>query len=283
MASSGSTSSAPRPHAPAVHSAPAAGRLHRIHHSVYSLVPRELLKREGLYMAAVLACGPGAVLSHRSAAALHGLRDCGPRKIEVTVPRRSGRRHAASRSIAPRPSPAQDVTVVNNIPCTTVARTLFDLAEVVDAPPARARLRPGRDRRGVRPQGDRGPARPQPHPPRRQPSARPRRATTSADADRERDRGATLALMPRIRPARAGGQCSSSTPATAARDPGRLRLARAARRRRDRRPQYHGTPPAFEADRRRDQRLTPRAGESSAPPGARSTPAARAAAGCSAS
>jgi hypothetical protein len=52
----------------------ATGRLHRIHAGVYSLVPRELLKREGLSMAAVLACGPGAVLSHRSAAVLHELR-----------------------------------------------------------------------------------------------------------------------------------------------------------------------------------------------------------------
>ncbi len=67
----------------------AAGRLHRIHHGVYSLVPKALLKREGLYMAAVLACGPGAVLSHRSAARLHELRDYGYTRIEVTVPRRS--------------------------------------------------------------------------------------------------------------------------------------------------------------------------------------------------
>jgi hypothetical protein len=38
-------------------------------------------------MAAVLACGPGAVLSHRSAAALHGLRATSRTKIEVTVAR----------------------------------------------------------------------------------------------------------------------------------------------------------------------------------------------------
>ena len=63
-----------------------AGRLHRIHKTVYSLVPKALLKREGLYMAAVLACGPGAVLSHRSAAVLHQLRDWGYTSIEVTVP-----------------------------------------------------------------------------------------------------------------------------------------------------------------------------------------------------
>lgn len=109
----------------------ATGRVHRIHQTVYSLVPRELLRRDGLYMAAVLACGPGAVLSHRSAAALLGLRDWGAMKIEVTVPRRSSRRHegiAVHRSTKLTP---QDVTVVNGIPCTSVARTLLDLAEVV--------------------------------------------------------------------------------------------------------------------------------------------------------
>ena len=54
-----------------------AGRLFRIHAAVYSLVPPNLLTPKGRYMAAVLACGPSAVLSHRSAAALHGLRNGG--------------------------------------------------------------------------------------------------------------------------------------------------------------------------------------------------------------
>jgi Protein of unknown function (DUF559) len=114
-----------------VHGRTATGRLHRIHHTVYSLVPKELLKRNGLYMAAVLACGPGAVLSHRSAAALLELRDWGHTKIEVTVPRRSSRRHDGVKVHRSTTLTAQDVTVVDNIPCTTVARTLFDLAEVV--------------------------------------------------------------------------------------------------------------------------------------------------------
>jgi len=117
--------------APAVRSRLATGRLHRIHHTVYSLVPKELLKRDGLYMAAVLACGPGAVLSHRSAAALQELRDWGWTKIEVTVPRRSGRRHKGIKVHRSTTLSDKDVTVVDNIPCTTVARTLLDLAEVV--------------------------------------------------------------------------------------------------------------------------------------------------------
>jgi len=115
----------------AVHCRHAVGRLHRIHHTVYSLVPRELLKRDGLYMAAVLACGDGAVLSHRSAAALHGLRDWGHTRIEVTVPKRSRRSHEGVKVHCSTTLTGKDVTVVNNIPCTSVARTLLDLAEVV--------------------------------------------------------------------------------------------------------------------------------------------------------
>ena len=109
----------------------ATGRLHRIHQTVYSLVPRELLKREGLYTAAVLACGPGAVLSHRSAARLHELRSDGYWKIEVTVPRRSRRRHEGVLVHCSTTLTATDITVVNNIPVTTVARTLLDLGELI--------------------------------------------------------------------------------------------------------------------------------------------------------
>jgi predicted transcriptional regulator of viral defense system len=108
-----------------------AGRLHRIHRGVYSLVPRELLTREGLYMAAVLACGEGAVLSHRSAARLHGLRNYGYHRIEVTVPRRSRRTHSGVAVHTSTTLTQADVTVVNAIATTTVARTLFDLGESI--------------------------------------------------------------------------------------------------------------------------------------------------------
>jgi very-short-patch-repair endonuclease len=83
-------------------------------------------------MAAVLACGPGAALSHRTAAALHCLRPSQRTNIEVTVPARSPRKRAGidvHRSTTLTPA---DVTVVNHIACTTVARTMFDLAEVVN-------------------------------------------------------------------------------------------------------------------------------------------------------
>jgi predicted transcriptional regulator of viral defense system len=113
----------------------AAGRLHRIHHGVYSLVPRELLTREGHWIAAVLACGSGAVLSHRSAAALLGLRAAGWTRVEVTVPGRSGRERDGIKVHRSTTLTPQDTTRTKNIPCTTVARTLLDLAEVLGRRP----------------------------------------------------------------------------------------------------------------------------------------------------
>jgi very-short-patch-repair endonuclease len=79
-------------------------------------------------MAAVLASGPGAVLSHRDAAALYGIRPSSRREIEVTVPRR---RHPRP-GIEPRLAalPADEITTHEGIPVTTVPRTLFDLAAV---------------------------------------------------------------------------------------------------------------------------------------------------------
>jgi hypothetical protein len=118
--------------ASAVRQRAAAGRLHRRFRGVYSIVPRNLLPREGHWMAAVLACGPGAVLSHLSAAALHGIRPHGGAYIDVTVPNRSARRHPGVRIRRSTTLIDRDITVVENIPCTTVARTMLDLAEVVN-------------------------------------------------------------------------------------------------------------------------------------------------------
>jgi hypothetical protein len=67
------------------------GRLHRIRQAVYSLTPRVMTQR-GMFMAAVLACGSDAVLSHGSAAYLWGLVDEWPDSIDVTAPNRRGRR-----------------------------------------------------------------------------------------------------------------------------------------------------------------------------------------------
>jgi hypothetical protein len=82
-------------------------------------------------MAAVLACGDGALLSQRAGAALQGLLGWGGGKIDVTIPRRSalsrpGIRVHRSTRLAP-----QDCAEVEGIPCTSVPRTLLDLAATV--------------------------------------------------------------------------------------------------------------------------------------------------------
>jgi uncharacterized protein DUF559 len=109
----------------------ARGRLHRIHRGVYAIVPRELLPREGLWLAAVLACGPSAALSHRSAAALQELRPTGSTLIDVCIPGRSSRGHQGVRLHRSNTLTPADITAVRGIPCTTVARTLLDLAGVL--------------------------------------------------------------------------------------------------------------------------------------------------------
>jgi len=105
----------------------AQGRLHRIHRGVYAFGHRAL-RQEGWWMAAVLACGEGAVLSHRSAAVAWGLLKPADGRIEVTSPRAGG---GALRSVRARHgdlAPA-DVTARHRIPITAVARVLLDLAE----------------------------------------------------------------------------------------------------------------------------------------------------------
>jgi very-short-patch-repair endonuclease len=69
----------------------AAGRLIRVHRGVYA-VGHAALSQDGIWMAAVLACGKGAVLSHRSAGALWRMIASPPRPIDVSVPGRTGRR-----------------------------------------------------------------------------------------------------------------------------------------------------------------------------------------------
>ena len=114
-----------------VRSRVAAGRLHRVHSGVYA-VGRPDLAVEGRWMAAVLASGRGAVLSHQSAAALHGLLASARTTIDIAVPRRSGRSRPGIRIHRLTRMPSADVVSVRAIPCTSVARTLLDLSGVVD-------------------------------------------------------------------------------------------------------------------------------------------------------
>jgi predicted transcriptional regulator of viral defense system len=106
------------------------GRLYRVHRGVYA-VGRPHLTQHGHWMAAVLACGPKAVLSHRSAAALHGIRADNRAKTDVTLPSPSARSRPTIDVHTSLTLRSRDVTTVDGIPCTTVARTLVDLGDVV--------------------------------------------------------------------------------------------------------------------------------------------------------
>jgi hypothetical protein len=106
-----------------------AGRLRRLYRGVYA-VGHAQLGREGRRLAAVLACGEGAVLSHVSAAAHWDLLATSAVLIDVTAPRgrHGGRCIRLHRS---RSLDARDTTNYRGIPITTVPRTLLDLAATV--------------------------------------------------------------------------------------------------------------------------------------------------------
>jgi very-short-patch-repair endonuclease len=107
------------------------GRLHKLHRNVYA-VGHKRVNQHGWWWAAVLAYGDKSLLSHRSAAALWGLARRRAGAIDVTAPlgrqgpsRRDGICHRGRLHPEDRDERA-------GIPVTTVARTLFDYAEVVD-------------------------------------------------------------------------------------------------------------------------------------------------------
>ena len=196
----------------------AAGRLHRLHRGVYA-VGHTVLSRNGAYLAAVLACGPHAVLSHRSAAALWGLRPSDAPRIDVTVPHTSGFRTTRT-IVVHRPLRTPDPMTHAGVPVTTPGRTLADLAlalprrQLENAVEAAERLQPTRRHRR--------------RPPRRQ--AAPRGSGRRPPLHPQRARG----RVPRaLRPLRHPAPAREQHPR---RRRGRLLLARAAADRRDRRP-----------------------------------------------
>ncbi len=143
-----------------------AGRLYRIHQRVYSLTPGLMTQRANL-LAAVLACGPDAVLSHRAAAYLWGIVDELREPIDVTAPNRRGRSPAGVASHRDGSLQPIDKTSLYGVPCTSVARTLLDFAgvapewevrkavaeaevlRILDRSRLRALLKRSRRRRGV--------------------------------------------------------------------------------------------------------------------------------------
>lgn len=124
----------------------ARGRLRPLHHGVYALGHAHL-RPEGRWLAAVLACGSGAALSHRSAAARHDLLPYASATIHVIAPR-SRHPQPGIKLHRARALDARDVTSVGAVPTTTVARTALDLAAT--EPPHRVeRYLAQADRQGV--------------------------------------------------------------------------------------------------------------------------------------
>jgi very-short-patch-repair endonuclease len=109
------------------------GRLHGIYRGVYAVAPPTTLTLEGRRVAAVLAYGPRAVLSHAAAAAHWDLRRSDGALVDVTVPSRAGcsRLRGIRLHRSGTLTPDQQ-TVHRGIPVTTVARTLVDLADRYD-------------------------------------------------------------------------------------------------------------------------------------------------------
>ena len=105
------------------------GHLQPLYRGVYA-VGHRILTRDGRRKAAVLACGTGAVLSHRSAAQVHGLLWPSEITFEVTRPR-SFRAQEGIRCHQARLRP-DEVTEVDGIPVTSAFRAAFDLAGLGD-------------------------------------------------------------------------------------------------------------------------------------------------------
>ncbi|HET8566912.1 MAG TPA: DUF559 domain-containing protein [Solirubrobacterales bacterium] len=105
------------------------GRLYPLFRSTFAVGhPRR--DRTCRLFAAALACGEGAVVSHGTAAALHGLWDFWTPDVEVIAPVEAGRKHdGIRRRFVPPPSPEQ-VMRKSGIPCTTPSRTIVDVARL---------------------------------------------------------------------------------------------------------------------------------------------------------
>src|SRR4051794_20566159 len=108
-----------------------AGRYLRLYEGVYAIGHAELTVA-GRRRAIVLACGPRAVLSHRSAAGAWGIRPDGAARWDVTVRKASAVAPDAPVRVYRHPTLRdEEVADLDGIPTTTVARTLLDLAAVV--------------------------------------------------------------------------------------------------------------------------------------------------------
>ena len=115
----------------------AAGYLIRLHRGVYA-VGHARLTAHGRWMAAVLACGDGARLSHRDALALHDLRRVGSGAVHVTAP--GVHRHAGIRCHTTRRPDRLGEASIDAIPATSLERTVLDEAVTLSAQRLRGTL-----------------------------------------------------------------------------------------------------------------------------------------------
>lgn len=107
-----------------------SGRLKPIHRGVYLVGP--VLPPFALEMAACLACGPMAVLSHRSAAAVWGFVPAGRRRtMDVIIKPGGGTRRLGITTHRPEGVEPDETTVFEGVPITTPGRTLYDIARVL--------------------------------------------------------------------------------------------------------------------------------------------------------
>ena len=176
------------------------GRLHRVHQGIYSLVPLPALPPLALELAAVLACGDAALLSHHSAAAVWGFGRSFNGDVDVTVVggdcgrTRNGIRVHRVSELDPR-----DVRRYQGIPITSPARALLEIApdltdrqleRALDEALDQARDHPRRDRRGPRRL---------PTPPRRRPPQSGSRPRPPHHRDALRRRGSPARADPQSR------------------------------------------------------------------------------------
>jgi hypothetical protein len=127
------------------------GQLHSLHHGVYA-VGHANVPLEGRFLAAVKTCGPGAVLSHFSAAALWEMVDWDARHPEVTVRDTTPRVHPGILVHRTRYLDARDRRRHRGVPVTSPARTALDVASQLPEGAARRAVRQALSKRwlGVR-------------------------------------------------------------------------------------------------------------------------------------
>ena len=232
-----------------------AGRLHRVHRGVYAAVAPELLTEEGHLVAALLAAGEGALLSHGTAAWRWRIIPAPPSVIELAVPRD----HAQIEGLT--------VFVSRNLRAgdSTPQRPLPHHLRPAHPPGPRHPLRPPRAAQSAR--GSRVPARPAPADVERtlrrgHPGSANLRAALKAHAPGHGEMKSRLERRFRDAPHPPRHRAAAAQPVRRAVD-GRLPVARAPRRRRARRPPARAPAPG---------RLRRRPRPLAAPPPLRGTP-----------